>query len=184
MYILIQYEARDMLLMSHLQEQAQHTDIPTQILFNRTMVQLGLCAFRSGLVRESASALQEISSSGRVKELLAQGLQSSARYGGSEVVAKTAEQEKSERARVLPFHMHVNLELLECVYLTCSMLLEVPNMAKHPYDSRRKIISKPFRRMLDFNDRQVFTGIIISFFISFFIFLSVNDIVCVFVYHM
>ncbi|KAJ3107916.1 Translation initiation factor 3 subunit c [Phlyctochytrium planicorne] len=145
------FTARDMLLMSHLQEQAQHTDIQTQILYNRTLVQLGLCAFRKGLIKDAANALQEISSSGKVKELLAQGYQQ--RYS-----EKTPEQEKVEKQRQLPFHMHINLELLECVYLTCSMLLEIPNMAMNAHDSRRKIISKPFRRMLDYNERQVFTG--------------------------
>ena len=56
--------------------------------------------------------------------------------------------------------MHINLELLECAYLTCSMLLEIPAMAaagSNP-EARKKIISKPFRRMLDYNERQVFSG--------------------------
>jgi len=141
-----------MLLMSHLQETIQHSDISTQILFNRTMIQVGLCAFRCGLIKESHSALQDIFSTGKVKELLAQGVQMQ-RY-----VEKSPEQEKVEKARQLPFHMHINLELLECVYLTCSMLLEIPNMALHSHDARRRIISKPFRRMLDYNERQMFTG--------------------------
>ncbi|KAG0218179.1 eukaryotic translation initiation factor 3 subunit 8 N-terminus-domain-containing protein [Mortierella sp. GBAus27b] len=148
------FVARDMLLMSHLQETIHQADITTQILHNRTMVQLGLCAFREGMIKEAHTCLQDISGTGRVKELLAQGLQAQ-RYG-----SVSPEQEKLERQRQLPFHMHINLELLECVYLTGSMLLEIPAMAAagSSADSRKKVISKPFRRMLDYNSRQVFSG--------------------------
>ncbi|CAG8582803.1 11061_t:CDS:2, partial [Ambispora gerdemannii] len=115
------YVARDMLLMSHLQETIHQADVATQILHNRTMVQ--------GLQLQRYSQLPP-------------------------------EQEKLDRQRQLPFHMHINLELLECAYLTCSMLLEIPSMAaagSNP-EARKKVISKPFRRMLDYNERQVFSG--------------------------
>jgi len=148
------FKARDMMLMSHLQETIGNFDVNTQILYNRTLTQVGLCAFRAGLVYECQTALQDICGSQRQKELLAQGLQMQ-RY--SQI---TPEQERLERQRQLPFHMHINLELLECVYLTCSMLLEIPTLAQSGSapDLKKRTISKSYRRMLDYHERQIFTG--------------------------
>jgi translation initiation factor 3 subunit C len=148
------YKARDMMLMSHLQETISNFDVSTQILFNRALVQVGLCAFRAGLVYEAQTSLQEICGSNRQKELLAQGLQMQ-RY--SQI---SPEQERLERQRQLPFHLHINLELLECVYLTCSMLLEIPLLAQlgSSPDLRKRVISKTYRRLLEYHERQIFTG--------------------------
>lgn len=148
------YKARDMMLMSHLQETIPQFDVQSQILYNRTLVQVGLCAFRKGLVYESQNTLQEICGSGRPKELLAQGVMMQ-RYN-----QVSPEQERLEKQRQLPFHMHINLELLECVYLTCSMLLEIPLLAQtgSSPDLKKRIISKTYRRMLEYHERQIFTG--------------------------
>ncbi|KAH7339966.1 eukaryotic translation initiation factor 3 subunit 8 N-terminus-domain-containing protein [Rhizoctonia solani] len=134
--------ARDMLLMSHVQESINSADAQTQILFNRAVVQLGLSAFRRGMIKEAHGVLGDIFATQRVKELLAQGTGPR----GSE--APTA-------ARVLlPFHVHINTELAEAVFLVSCMLVEAPLIAAE----QTKAISKPFRRLLEFADRQAFAG--------------------------
>ena len=140
------YEARDLLLISHIQESIVNADISTQILYNRSIVQLGFCAFRLGLLKEAHSCLLEIVTSGHYKELLAQG----------------SRDEKTERIRYVPFHMHINLDLVESVFLVCSLLLEVPNMVYNQLEFKRKFVSKSLKRLLENHERNLFSGVVES----------------------
>jgi len=149
-------EARDLLLMSHIQEVIYDVDdITTMIMFNRMMVQLGMCAFREGRIWEAHQCLTEICSS-RARELLAQGM-SMGRYND-----KTPEQEKAEKRRQVPYYQHINLDLLEGCHLISAMLLEIPNIAAGSVagaDPRRtRPISRSFRKYQDIYSHQVFTG--------------------------
>ncbi|CAD5114851.1 DgyrCDS3887 [Dimorphilus gyrociliatus] len=146
------FEARDLMLMSHLQDTIAHSDVPTQILYNRAMVQLGLCAFRQGHIKDAHNCLVDMQSGGRSKELLAQGLLMQRAH------ERTAEQEKVEKRRQIPYHRHINLELLECVYLISAMLLEVPYLAAHELDARRRMISKNFHHVLRLSEKQAVVG--------------------------
>jgi len=146
------FEARDLMLMSHLQDSISHSDPPTQILYNRTMVQLGLCGFRHAEIKDAHNALLDIQLGGRSKELLAQGLLPQ-RHN-----ERSNDQEKIEKQRQMPFHKHINLEMLECVYLVSAMLLEIPYMAAHEFDARRRMISKSYYQQLRSSERQALVG--------------------------
>jgi len=146
------FEARDLMLMSHLQDSITNADPSTQILYNRTMAQLGICAFRHGEINEAHNALLDFLSSRRSKELLGQGLLLQRQMERSD------EEEKIAKLRQLPFHMHINLELMECVYLVSAMLIEIPYMAAHEYEGRKRMISKPFFQQLRSSERQCLVG--------------------------
>ncbi|UKJ89917.2 eukaryotic translation initiation factor 3 subunit 8 [Theileria orientalis] len=145
------YEVRDLFLVSNLHEMANETDVSTQILVNRTLAQLGICAFRHGLIGEAHSYLMDMCAQSRHKELLAQGL------SNLKNVEKTPEQERAEKRRLLPYHMHISIDLLESVDFICALLLESANYAKSPLKSR-EVISRQFRRMFELYEKQVFVG--------------------------
>ncbi|KAI5955133.1 NIP1 [Candida jiufengensis] len=121
-----------------------------QVQYNRALVQLGLSAFRSGEIEESHRILNEIVNSQRSKELLGQGFNS--KFPNQATLV--------ERQKLLPFHQHINLELLECVYMTCSLLIEIPALAaaSNTKDKRKNTSLKSFKSKLEFHDRQFFTG--------------------------
>jgi len=146
------FQARDLVLMSHLQDNIDAADPATRILYNRMMANLGLCAFRQGNVKDAHHCLVDLMVTGKPKELLAQGLLPQRQH------ERSAEQEKIEKQRQMPFHMHINLELLECVYLVSAMLLEIPYIAAHEFDARRRMISKTFYQQLRSSERQSLVG--------------------------
>merc|ERR1719223_545231 len=146
------FQARDLMLMSKQQDTIGHTDVSCQLLFNRSLAQLGLAAFRLGFIKECHSCLMELCGTGRAKELLAQGLSSQRFHERNE------EQEKKERRRRVPYHMHINLELLDACHLISAMLLEVPNIAAAEHDPRRRKISTHYNRQLEIMEKKTFIG--------------------------
>lgn len=58
----------------------------------------------------------------------------------------------------MPFHMHINLELLESVHLISAMLLEVPSLAENPFQGNRRMMSKPFSWLLDNYQNHTYSG--------------------------
>lgn len=148
--------SREIFLSGRFQENASNLDISSQIIYNRALVQMAICAFRQGFIKDCYFSLQEICSSGRPKELLAQGSQPQ-RFND-----KTAEQDRIDRQRQLPSHMHLNIELIDCIFLTCSMILEVPQSAlfskKINQNDRKMYQSRHLKRLMDAVERNVFDG--------------------------
>jgi len=122
--------------MSHIPEISASLDAGTQVLYNRTLVQLGLCAFSLGLIQETVHALSDIISSTKIRELLGQGL---SRFAN----------EKEERRRLLPNHMHINIELVESIYLIASVLVEMPALLVDPVEAAKKQRFLAFKRLYD-----------------------------------
>jgi translation initiation factor 3 subunit C len=129
--------AKEYLLMSHIADASATLDVNTQISYNRVLVQLGLSAFSLGLIQETVNALTEIVSSLRIRELLGQG------------ISKNSLNEKEERRRLLPTHLHINAELVEAVHLIASMLIEIPNIVADPNEANKKQSAKYFRRQYE-----------------------------------
>eukprot|EP00667_Euglena_gracilis_P003113 EG_transcript_3120 len=146
-------QARDIILMSHIHEIVASASPTFQILFNRALAQMGMAAFRLGQFKDVHVCLNELCATQRVKELLAQGTPNP-KYQQD----RKPEEEKLNKMKLCPFHMHINLDVLEAVSLVAAMLLEVPMMAANPYDSKRKVQSKAFNKLLNHYESQVFLG--------------------------
>ena len=129
--------AKDLLLLSPVQVTVHHADVGTKILYNRTMAQLGLCAFRQGKIADVQACLKDISGVGSARELLGQ-------------------------ESYIPFHMHLNLELLECTYLTCAMLseisLSIASSEQTGVKVSKRVTLSPFQRALQYHTRRIFSG--------------------------
>lgn len=143
--------AKDQILMSHLQESINNMDVDTQILFNRCMAQIGLNAFQQGDFSTSKSCLSELLASGKVRELIAQGTSA-----GKHTIERNYEQEKLERRRQFPFHVHINVDLLESMFLVSSMLTETHGMFVKNRQTRTG--NRTYLRLMEGFEKQTFNG--------------------------
>jgi len=67
---------------------------------------------------------------------------------------KTLEEEIEEKKRFVPPHLQVNLELIECVFLITSMMLEVVNISENKFNIHKKVISRNFRKLIELYDQK------------------------------
>lgn len=165
------FRARDILHLTHVQATIHTSEPGVQVLFNRAIVQLGLAAFRAGLIEEAQTILNEVVTSPHTRDLLGQG---KIYFSNS---SNSSDPSSNEKGKFVPFHMHVNIELVDVVYYISSLFVEVPSMALHSYQgstpgainaanaeaqassqSGKKAVSRSFKRILDYTERQYFQG--------------------------
>lgn len=148
--------AKDMLIESKVQTYINNSDPSLQILFNRVVVQLGLAAFKLCLIEDCHQVLNELLASSHLREIL--GQQTLQRISANVGTASSAD----EREQLcLPYHQHINLDLIDLVFMTCSLLIEVPQMTAFYSGIKVKRIpysQKSIRRALEHYDKSAFQG--------------------------
>lgn len=127
---------KELLLVTDVIERAAVGDYFTQVIFNRAIVQVGLLAFRSGNMYEAQAALNELCSQSRTKELLGQS---------------TGRQETVQKNKLLPYHLHINVDLIESSELIASMVLEIP----YTLEDGGRITSKTLKKVYEHYEKSV-----------------------------
>lgn len=59
-----------------------------------------------------------------------------------------------EKKRFVPPHLHLNLEILDCVFMITSMFLEIPNLSENRVEVHKNVISRGFRKMIEGYDQK------------------------------
>lgn len=147
-------ESKNMLLESNVQQNINKAEPSLQILFNRVVVQLGLSAFKLSLIEDCHQILNELLSATHLRELL--GQQTLQRLSSH---SSFSSDDKTKLC--LPYHQHINLDLIDLVFMTCSLLIEIPQMAA--FYSGIKVQRIPYspksvRRALEHYDKSTFQG--------------------------
>ena len=140
--------AKDSLISSNIQTNISKSDSSLQILFNRVVVQLGLSAFQACLITECHQVLNELLASAQIKEIL-----------GQQPLQRVSSTIDNREQQCVPYHQHINLDLIDVVFMTCSLLIEIPQMAAVSsgiWVERLLHSQKSIRRLLEHYDRASF----------------------------
>jgi len=136
-------KAKDLMLMHKIPESSMGEGTILMV-YNRVLVQIGLCAFRKGMILESKEILDEICTQQRGKEMMGQ------------TMPKTSVRE--DKRKLFPYHLHINMETLESIYLMCVMLLEVPFIVSGEKEIEKKNVNKLFQKLWNIYERNEYNG--------------------------
>lgn len=114
--------ARDILKASGIAKDQgiQDAEILTQILYNRTIARLAVAAFAQEDYSTAMTTLQKLYVTGKIKELLAQGVKNELRWKYNKTPEDKAQMQQEEQ-RMVPEHTFINRDLLESVHYISSL---------------------------------------------------------------
>jgi translation initiation factor 3 subunit C len=121
-----------------------------KILYNRTMVQLGLCAFRNGNYQDSLFYLMPLCQMGtsKLKEYLSQSY--------NKEMEKSIFFDKEDKKRIIPFIMIINIDEVECTFYLASLLLDLPKVLLYKLGkSSGNTVNLVFKKLMDNFEKQV-----------------------------
>jgi len=127
-------------------------EILIQILYNRTVARLAIAAFTHEDWRQSMDLLKSLYMTGKLKELLAQGVKSDLKWKHNKTQEEIV-QEQQETQRMVPEHTFINQDLLESVHYISSLFFEMKAILS-PKDS--SVGNRSFRRQWEFRQKREF----------------------------
>jgi hypothetical protein len=149
------HRARDLFLAANVQFDLITGSPSLLVRFNRTVAQIGLCAFRTGMFGDALSILGDLCSKNPrdLRELLGQAdlIRAPRRYT-DEDIEKTA----FERTRLVPPHHALPVQVLEHGHLVLSMMNDMIVEAKNPEDRPQR--SKAFFNLCKRRQNAHFSG--------------------------
>jgi translation initiation factor 3 subunit C len=124
-------------------------DHQLKILFNRTLAQLGLAAFRIGEYVDSLTYLHPLCSTGtsKLKDYLSQSY--------NKENEKSLLFDKDDKKRMIPYIMTINIEEVESTYYIVSMIIDLPNIILSRLGKKHKHFNPLFKKLLDNYTKQV-----------------------------
>lgn len=120
-----------------------------KILYNRTLAQLGLCAFRNGIFSDALLYLTPLCQLGtsKLKEYLSQSY--------NKDMEKSIFFDKEDKKRIIPFIMTINIDEIECTFYISSMLIDLPNILLYKLGKNCGSINLVFKKLMDNFEKQV-----------------------------
>jgi len=122
-----------------------------KILYNRTMSQLALCAFRNGIYSDTLLYLTPLCHLGtsKLKEYLSQSY--------NKEMEKSIFFDKDDKKRIIPFIMTINIDEVECTFYLASMINDLPNILLHKLGKTYGNVNFVFKKSMDNFEKQVIT---------------------------